>query len=361
MLNEPNMFTAGDETTSVAAGGGELRSRGSFSSRGLASQTGDDETTPGGSCGQKKGWQRFKASRLGVLCNRKACLLGIVACIILATLGIAIPLENVDIQIVSMRCGIWMGNHLRSPEMDFFSVICLDAADMDGCRCTQQERMINVRCRNSHCISIEAICSNWIGRVWDHCFSAELLGWFGFHCRQITAIFFRLHHWRLLLFYPEQMHAREVKECELCCFWTKTVPLAYSGDDSPAMYWFFYGREKHDGTRHSSQEQTAYSYPLLKQPCYFYSLFRRDDESEGWLYYRIMYRTGMPWASCTLPLQCESSWMMNLEGQKFHHVLGCHWHKKKEVHLLSTYSYVEYFFSVTLLTPNADLVFCFWP
>jgi hypothetical protein len=28
--------------------------------------------------------------------------------------------------------------------MDFFSVICLDAADMDGCRCTQQERMINV-------------------------------------------------------------------------------------------------------------------------------------------------------------------------------------------------------------------------
>jgi len=106
MLNEPNMFTAGDETTAVGAGGGELRSRGSFSSRDLAPQTGDNENTPGGSCGRKKGWQKLKASRLGVLCNRKACLLGIVACIILATIGIAIPLENVNIQIVSMRCGI---------------------------------------------------------------------------------------------------------------------------------------------------------------------------------------------------------------------------------------------------------------
>ena len=105
MLNEPNMFTAGDETTAVAAAGGELRSRGSFSSRGHAPQTGDDGI-PGGSCGQKKGWQRLKASRLGVLCHRKACLLGIVACIILAAMGIAIPLEDVNIQIVSMRCGI---------------------------------------------------------------------------------------------------------------------------------------------------------------------------------------------------------------------------------------------------------------
>jgi hypothetical protein len=102
MLNEPNMFASGDETTAVAGGGGELRSRGSFSSRGLNSKFGDDET-PGGSCSQKKGWQRLKASRLGVLCNRKACLLGVVACIILAAMGIAIPLEDVNIQIVSME------------------------------------------------------------------------------------------------------------------------------------------------------------------------------------------------------------------------------------------------------------------
>jgi hypothetical protein len=105
MLNEQSMFTARDETTAAAGGGGELRSRGSFSSRNFNPQFGDDGT-PGASCGEKRGWQRLKASRLGVLCKRKACVLGIVAFLILATMGVAIPLENVNIEIVSVGCEI---------------------------------------------------------------------------------------------------------------------------------------------------------------------------------------------------------------------------------------------------------------
>jgi hypothetical protein len=90
------MVTAGDETTTV---GGELRSRGS---RSFNPQFGDDENSDA-SCGQRKGW---KSSRLGVLCNRRACLLGIVACLILAVMGISIPLDSVNVQIVSTRFGM---------------------------------------------------------------------------------------------------------------------------------------------------------------------------------------------------------------------------------------------------------------
>ena len=104
--------------------------------------------------------------------------------------------------------------------------------------------MINVRWRNSRCISIEAICSNWIGRVWDHCFLAELLRrpFAGLILTTNNGDFSDYTTGWLLLFYPEQMHAREVKECELCCFlvtWTKTVSLACSGDDSPAIALIF--------------------------------------------------------------------------------------------------------------------------
>ena len=80
----------------AAAGGGELRSRSSFSSRDNPQAGGEEEDN----VNQKKGWLRSRVSRFSTFGKRKSCIITGILLLILATIGVLVSAE--EIRLVSI-------------------------------------------------------------------------------------------------------------------------------------------------------------------------------------------------------------------------------------------------------------------
>ena len=95
IIQRQNKTMSTDAKSAAAAGGGELRSRSSFSSR--------DNPQPGGeedNVNQKKGWLRSRVSRFSTFGKRKSCIITGVVFLILATIGVLVSAE--EIRLVSI-------------------------------------------------------------------------------------------------------------------------------------------------------------------------------------------------------------------------------------------------------------------
>ena len=82
--------------------GGELRSRGGSRNN---PQSGDEDENIQMSCSQNVGWLRSKASRFGKMGKRAPILLALIAVmLVLVTMIVAIPLEDMKMNLVSCCC-----------------------------------------------------------------------------------------------------------------------------------------------------------------------------------------------------------------------------------------------------------------
>lgn len=87
--------TTTNTATASASGGGQLRSRSSFSITERNNPQSGEADNIVESPGQQRGWLRSRASRLGG--KRRACAVATIVVLVAATVGMAIPLEDVNI------------------------------------------------------------------------------------------------------------------------------------------------------------------------------------------------------------------------------------------------------------------------
>lgn len=82
--------------------GGELRSRGGSRNN---PQSGDEDENIQMSCShQNVGWLRSRASRFGKMGQRAPILIALIVLLVLVTMIVAIPLEDMNMNLVSCCC-----------------------------------------------------------------------------------------------------------------------------------------------------------------------------------------------------------------------------------------------------------------